>query len=66
MDIWVIYEVIRDFKGYVRGLAPKMVLFFIAKIASIPDALSCIWYDKLLDLEIEMSLLLFTVISHLF
>ena len=33
MDIWVIYDVIRDFKGYERGLAPKMCLFFIAKIA---------------------------------
>ena len=64
MDIWVIYDVIRDFKRQVRGLAPKMFLFFIAKIAKIPDALSR--YDKILDLEIEMSLFLFTVISHLF
>ena len=64
MDIWVIYDVIRDFKGYVRGLAPKMFFLFIAKLALISDALSrC---DKMLDLEIEMSLLLFTVISHLF
>ena len=33
MDIWVIYDVIRDFNGHVRGLAPKMFLSFIAKIA---------------------------------
>ena len=41
-----------------------MFFLFIAKLAYISDALSrC---DKMLDLEIEMSLLLFTVLSHLF
>ena len=29
MDIWVIYDVIRDLKGYVRGLVFFIFLFFV-------------------------------------